>query len=97
MPAGTVAGRSRPVHCCANLYTEGMNLNAKQQTALMGRLRLIDLELESLPLRHFSEFEQISKAMLLSKERTGLRQRLVEDSFDPDKVKRKPAMLLWPR
>ena len=96
-PAGTIAGRSRPVHGRANLYNEGMKLNAKQQTAIMGRLRLIDLELDSLPLRNFSEFEQISKGILLSKERTGLRQRLVADSFDPDKVKLKPAIHLWPR
>jgi hypothetical protein len=57
-----------------------MNLTAKELFDVADRLRTIDAELESLPVRDIPQTQQIWQAIALSEERTSLRRRLVEDS-----------------
>jgi hypothetical protein len=58
-----------------------MNLTMQEKFDLAHRLRLIDVELESLPAQDIPQADQIHRAIALSRERTSLRQQLVADSL----------------
>jgi hypothetical protein len=58
-----------------------MNLTMQEKFDLAHRLRLIDVELESLPAQDISQTHQIDWAIALGRERTSLRQQLVVDSL----------------
>jgi hypothetical protein len=58
-----------------------MNLTTQEKFDLVRRLRVIDVEMESLSWQDIPKTHQTSRAIALSQERTSLRQQLVADSL----------------